>query len=256
MSAIPHLQKQLQELTLSPPGGIRVEAATDIYEWIIWFRGPVGTPYEGGVYKAFLTFPKEFPMKPPEFRIASSFWHPNVYANGKFCISILHNPGEDDLNTEETAMLRWTPVRTIRSVLISIMSLLYDPDPQDSGAPANVDALVQFRKNRDEYNAKCQQLASKSIAALPPNFVMPSLEEVPEKPKPYDHSGFEMDDDVDDDTDDISVAANPQQQGNYLEELQQLRDMEFAPHMSDEALLALLAQHRGEVANVILELSD
>lgn len=254
MSAIPHLQKQLQELTASPPAGFRVEAPNDLFEWAVWFCGPPDSPYEGGQYRASLTFPKEFPMKPPEFRILSPFWHPNVYANGNFCISILHPPGEDEHNSEESAMMRWTPVRTICSVLLSIMSLLNDPDPSDSGAPANVEALIQYRKDRPAFIARCKTLAAESLKSLPPNYVPPSMEEVVEKPSrwaPGAPGAF----DLDDDDEEMAYGGQPAQ-GNYLEELQQLRDMEFAPDMSDADLLALLEKHRGEVASVILELSE
>lgn len=251
MSAVPHLQKQLQELTVAPPAGFRVEAPNDIYEWVVWFCCPEESPYAGGQYKALMTFPKDFPMKPPEFRIVSAFWHPNVYPSGQFCISILHSPGEDDLNSEETAMLRWTPVRTIHSILVSIMSLLMYPDPQDAGAPANVEALSQFRKSRGEFNATCAALAAKSLTQLPPNFVAPSLEEVVEKPYAWHPDSYhEADDD-----EEVYISSQPAQGGNYMEELHQLRSMEFAPHLSDDELLELLAKHKGEVAGVILELS-
>lgn len=262
MSAIPHLQKQLQELMVAPPAGFRVDSPNDMYEWVVWFCGPPDSPYEGGQYKSILTFPKDFPMKPPSFRIVSSFWHPNVYPNGDFCISILHAPGEDDLNAEESALMRWTPVRTISSVLISIMSLLNDPDPQDSGAPANVEALVMFRKQPEMFKAKCRELALKSLTQLPPGFIPPTMEEVHEKPNAggwhHHHGGdFGLDnEEEDDDDDDYVPAPPPPRDNNYLDELQQLRDMEFAPELSDEQLLAMLAKHRGEVANVIIELSE
>lgn len=306
MAAIPHLQKQLQELVSSPPARFRVVPTANIYVWTVWFTGPEDTPYAGGQYRAVMNFPRDFPMSPPDFRISSSFWHPNVYSNGRFCISILHAPGEDDLNAGESALMRWTPVRTISSVLLSIMSLLNDPDPDDSGAPANVDALVQFRKEPEQYRAKCQALAQKSLTELPANFVPPSLEEPVAKPQssPSWLSGDDMyasgtgscssnvagsghlsgskanpeslEDDLDGDEDfDVilevddmcedgtetdygsqgSVGSGSRKR-NYRDELQQLRDMEFASDKSDETLLELLKKHRGEIANVILELSD
>lgn len=35
---------------------------------------------EGGLFKAHLYFPKEYPQRPPKMRFISDFWHPN----GKF----------------------------------------------------------------------------------------------------------------------------------------------------------------------------
>lgn len=308
MTAIPHLQKQLQELMASPPAGFRVEPGHDIFAWTIWFTGPAGSPYEGGQYRATMRFPRDFPMNPPDFRINSSFWHPNVYPNGQFCISILHSPGEDDLNAEESALMRWTPVRTISSVLLSIMALLNDLDPHDSGAPANVEALIQYRKHPEEFRKKCALLAQKSLAELPENFIPPSLEEPPTKRRSRNGgwlsgddvyasgvgsssmnaggsshlSGSKMnpdsfgdevehhdefDDFIDDDEESedtcmgagmgsLKAASNGYHERDYREELEQLRGMDFAPDKSDETILELLKKHRGEIASVILELSE
>lgn len=40
---------------------------------------------EGGLFKAHLYFPKEYPHRPPKMRFISEFWHPN----GEFVIRIL-----------------------------------------------------------------------------------------------------------------------------------------------------------------------
>ena len=56
--------------------------------------GPPDTPYEGGFFQAEMTFPKDYPNLPPTLQFTSEFWHPNVYPDGKVCISILHSPGE------------------------------------------------------------------------------------------------------------------------------------------------------------------
>jgi ubiquitin-conjugating enzyme E2 R len=267
MSALPHIQKEFRNLTKDPPAGFRVELKDNsFFTWTVWFTGPEGTPYAGGQYKASMTFPKEFPMEPPSFRVLSSFWHPNVYPDGRVCISILHPPGVDEMNSEETAMMRWTPVQTIRSVLLSIVSLWSDPDPKDAGAPANVDALVQYRNNRAEFDAKCRQLAAKSLTELPPDFEPPSMEEHVEVTKAlgntYEYLASDNDDmEDDDDFDDFKAppasaagagAADPAKK--YGEELQQLRAMGVGEGKSDTELLSLLVKHRGELASVIGDL--
>ena len=45
---------------------------------------------EGGFFRAKMVFPKDYPNNPPSVRFVSEMWHPNVYADGKVCISILH----------------------------------------------------------------------------------------------------------------------------------------------------------------------
>ncbi|CCW62763.1 unnamed protein product [Phytomonas sp. EM1] len=257
MTALPHLQKQLREMTTSPPAGFRVEVDKNIYQWTVWFAGPQDTPYEGGQYKAQLCFTKEFPMEPPSFRILSTFWHPNVYSDGRVCISILHPPGVDEMNAEESAMMRWTPVQTIRSVLISIISLLSDPDPKDSGAPANVDALVMYRRDRGLFNAKCKELAQKSLLELPPDFVPPRMDERSENlhaVRPC-YKGLVVDEDEVDDFDLIpSPSYSVSGPERYREELQQLRSLNLDTTLDDDELLQLLAECRGDIATVLEKL--
>ena len=42
-----------------------------------------------------ITFPKDYPLNPPSMRFTSEVFHPNVYPDGRVCISILHPPGDD-----------------------------------------------------------------------------------------------------------------------------------------------------------------
>ncbi|WP_411023349.1 ubiquitin-conjugating enzyme E2, partial [Salmonella sp. s51228] len=67
----------------------------NMLEWEVLISGPEGTPYEYGVFSALLKFPEDYPMNPPTMRFTSDIFHPNVYPDGKVCISILHPPGDD-----------------------------------------------------------------------------------------------------------------------------------------------------------------
>ncbi|KAG8347451.1 putative Ubiquitin conjugating enzyme [Trypanosoma vivax] len=243
MSAVPHLQKQLHELTMSPPAGFRVEA-DDLFLWTVWFSGPPGTPYAPGIYRAELRFSKEFPMEPPQLKMVSAIWHPNVYPDGRVCISILHPPGEDEMNAEETAMMRWTPIQTIRSVLFSVALLFSDPDPKDAGAPANVAALVQYREDRAAFEERCRTLAEKSLSELPPGFVPPPSEDRVELPVDYASAiavNYEEEYELEQSTSDHPFA----------DELRQLREMRLAAEKSDEELIALLTEVKGDVATLM-----
>ena len=61
-----------------------------------------------------------------------------MYPNGEVCISILHPPGEDP-NRYETSDERWSPVQSIEKILISVMSMLAEPNDE---SPANIEAAV------------------------------------------------------------------------------------------------------------------
>ena len=119
----------------------------------------VGTLYEGGFFQARLSFPPDFPNMPPTMTFTSEMWHPNVYADGRVCISILHPPGEDEHNAQESADERWRPILGVEQILISVISILSDPNDE---SPANIDAAVMWRNDRDAFKKKVRQIVRKS----------------------------------------------------------------------------------------------
>jgi ubiquitin-conjugating enzyme E2 G1 len=132
---------------------------SDIYNWEILIMGPDGTLYEGGFFKAKLVFPQDFPNMPPTMTFTSEMWHPNVYEDGKVCISILHPPGEDEFNQQESAEERWRPILGVEQILVSVISILSDPNDE---SPANLDAAVMWRKDRSAFKKKVRQIVRKS----------------------------------------------------------------------------------------------
>jgi ubiquitin-protein ligase len=81
-------------------------------------------------------------------------YHPNVYIDGKVCISILH-AGTDETGYESQS-LRWSPVQNITSILMSVLSLLSDPNPDSA---ANLEASQLYRKDKGAFKAKVQGMA-------------------------------------------------------------------------------------------------
>jgi len=49
----------------------------DLFRWRICFQGPEGSPFEGGLYEATLTFPDDFPHMPPKMIFKTEMFHPN-----------------------------------------------------------------------------------------------------------------------------------------------------------------------------------
>ena len=156
------LKKQLQDLMKSTDLGFSVGLVddNDFYKWTVCFTGPEDTLYEGGFFKAILTFPDDFPQNPPEMKFITEMWHPNIYPDGRVCISILHPPGVDRFNEQETAEERWRPVLGVEQILVSVVSMLNEPN---CDSPANIDASVQFRDHKEEYKKKVRQLVLKSM---------------------------------------------------------------------------------------------
>jgi len=128
--------------------------------------------YYGGYFKAKMTFPKNYPYDPPDFKFVRPLFHPNIYPDGRLCISILHAPGDDPMSGE-TAAERWSPAQRVETVLLSVLSLL---DDAEVSSPANVDAGVMLRNKPEEYKEMVRKDLAASKADIPAGFVMPTHE--------------------------------------------------------------------------------
>ena len=160
-SAVKRLMQEYKNLTKDPPEGTMAGpvSETNFLEWDCMIMGPTGTDYEGGCFHAILKFPTDYPMSPPKMIFKSEMWHPNIYPNGEVCISILHSPGEDP-NQYEDVTERWSPVQSVQSVLLSVMSMLAEPN-DESGA--NIEASKMWRTDRKAFSKKVQDTVLKSL---------------------------------------------------------------------------------------------
>ncbi|XP_064391313.1 ubiquitin-conjugating enzyme E2 R2-like [Halichondria panicea] len=141
------LTMEFKALEREPVEGflVTIPDETDFYTWQVAIFGPPETPYEGGYFKAEVKFPLDYPYSPPRLRFLTPILHPNVYQDGELCISILHPPGEDPHSGELPAE-RWNPTQSVRTILLSVISLLNEPNISSA---ANVDASVLYRKWRE-----------------------------------------------------------------------------------------------------------
>ena len=156
------LKKQFKDINKASDLGLSVGLVDEnnFYKWSVVIFGPTETIYEGGFFRAILDFPEDYPNNPPKMQFTTKMWHPNIYKDGKVCISILHPPGTDKFNEQEKAEERWRPSLGAEEILLSVISMLNDPNPD---SPANIDAAVMFRKNREEYNSKVRSLVFQSM---------------------------------------------------------------------------------------------
>jgi ubiquitin-conjugating enzyme E2 D/E len=107
-----------------------------MYLWDAMIVGPSGTPYAGGVFKLEIHFPTDYPFKPPKVVFNTKIYHPNISTNGSICLDILKD--------------QWSPALTISKVLLSICSLLSDPNPKDPLMPDIADEYIKDKKMYDE----------------------------------------------------------------------------------------------------------
>lgn len=125
--------------------------------------------FDGAYLKAEMGFTDKYPYAPPTFKFLQSIYHPNIYPDGKVCISILHAAGEDE-QSGELACERWSSIQSVESVLRSILLLLDDPEIT---SPANVDASVMYRDDRAAYREKASETVRISQKGIPEGFIMP-----------------------------------------------------------------------------------
>ncbi|KAI0298013.1 ubiquitin-conjugating enzyme/RWD-like protein [Russula brevipes] len=156
------LRRQLSELTKHPVEGFSAGLVDEssLYEWEVMIIGPADTLYEGGFFKARLSFPLDYPLLPPKMRFITPMWHPNIYPDGGVCISILHAPGEDQYGYEDAGE-RWLPVHSVESIMLSVISLLSSESP-NLDSPANVDAAKEVRTDFAAYKKKVRRLVRRS----------------------------------------------------------------------------------------------
>eukprot|EP00795_Rhopilema_esculentum_P016044 gene16044-biopygen5405 len=84
-----------------------------------------------------------------------------VSKEGDVCISILHEPGEDKYGYEKPEE-RWLPVHTVETILLSVISMIADPNDE---SPANVDAADDQEPAMD-WRRMCEQRAKCLVAAV------------------------------------------------------------------------------------------
>lgn len=222
--AIRALTLELRGLQTSPVEGFTVTANEDnMFVWTVALFGPPGTLYQGGYFKAVLKFPSNYPYAPPTIKFLNKVWHPNVYENGDLCISILHPP-VDDPHSGELACERWNPTQNVRTILLSVISLLNEPN---TSSPANVDASVMYRRwtesnGKDDEYARIvrKQVEASRVDAEKDGVVVPeTLEEYCIKviPKATDDSNFDLDEDYydygDETEDDEEYEENAEDSG-------------------------------------------
>ena len=151
--AIKKLQREFADINEKSdvPFTVGLVDENDFFTWEVLIIGPEGTIYENGIFRAVLRFPQDYPNNPPKMTFTSKMWHPNIFKNGAVCISILHPPVVDVTNPDERLDEKWRPVLGVKEVLLSVMSMLIEPNLD---SPANIDAAVEFKSNPQAYKQR------------------------------------------------------------------------------------------------------
>tara|TARA_B110000908_G_C10170310_1_gene410489 strand:- start:264 stop:713 length:450 start_codon:yes stop_codon:yes gene_type:complete len=140
MAGLQRLRKEYDNLRKDPPAFCTASPKdANLYKWTAQIYGPADTPYCGGIFNLDISFPTEYPFTPPKINFTTPIYHPNINKTGSICLDILKD--------------KWSPALTISKVLISICSLLNDPNPSD---PLEPEIAKEYTDNFDKFtqNAK------------------------------------------------------------------------------------------------------
>ncbi|XP_050997036.1 ubiquitin-conjugating enzyme E2 D2-like [Acomys russatus] len=133
--ALKRIKKELLAMSRDPLEHCSAgPVADDMFHWQATITGPDNSPYQGGVFSLSIHFPPSYPFKPPSVSFTTRIYHPNIGHDGTICLDILKSA--------------WSPALTISKILLSICSLLCDPNPND---PLVVEIAKVYHSDKKKY---------------------------------------------------------------------------------------------------------
>ncbi|CAI9108151.1 OLC1v1007686C1 [Oldenlandia corymbosa var. corymbosa] len=135
------IQREMAELNMDPPPHCSAGPKGDnLYHWVATLLGPHGTPYDGGIFFLDITFPSNYPFKPPKVVFKTRMYHCNVDSAGNVSLDILKD--------------NWSPALTISKVLIALVSIFTTPDAYKPLVPGIAQLYLTDRDKHNELAAE------------------------------------------------------------------------------------------------------
>eukprot|EP00736_Rhodelphis_marinus_P008165 Rmarinus@m.26225 len=132
--ALKRIVREIKDMADPPENCSAGPMDSDPFHWQATIMGPTDSPYAGGIYFLDILIPNDYPFKPPKVTFLTKIFHPNINSNGNICIDILTKA--------------WSPALTISKVLLSLSSLLTDPNTDDPLVP---EIAEMCKRNPDQY---------------------------------------------------------------------------------------------------------
>lgn len=139
------LRKELSDLRNDPPASCSAgPVGDDLFHWQATILGPADSPYANGLFFLNMQFPPDYPHKPPKVTFQTKIYHPNINASGAICVDVLKD--------------NWSPVLTVPKLLLSISSLLTDPNFDD---PLVAEISNQAQQDKEKFEATAKEWTRK-----------------------------------------------------------------------------------------------
>ena len=138
MGTLRRIRKEIEDMKKTPPDNCSAGPVdeNDLFVWRATIMGPEGSPYYGGIFNLSINIPADYPFKAPKIMFTTKIYHCNVNSNGAICLDILKD--------------NWSPALTISKALLSICSLMDDPNPNDPLVPDIANLFVKDRERHDQ----------------------------------------------------------------------------------------------------------
>ncbi|KAG9344022.1 hypothetical protein JZ751_012498 [Albula glossodonta] len=167
--------QELNDLARDPPAQCSAgPVGDDMFHWQATIMGPNDSPYQGGVFFLTIHFPTDYPFKPPKVAFTTRIYHPNINSNGSICLDILRSQWSPALTiskglgierlifpssvTVRPSTLSVSASPRCHRVLLSICSLLCDPNPDDPLVP---EIARIYKTDNEKYNRIAREWTQK-----------------------------------------------------------------------------------------------
>lgn len=124
----------------------------DMFKWNALMTGPKNSPYNGYMFKFEINFPKDYPNNPPIVKCLTDVYHMNINTSGDVCVSSIKDQG------------KWSTIKDISSVLLSIFIIFSKPNP---GSPYRREIAKLYKENYPEYEKKVKEYCAKFAIKIP-----------------------------------------------------------------------------------------
>ncbi|KAF8841473.1 UBC-like protein [Paxillus ammoniavirescens] len=112
------IHREIADAKKEDLGAITLAPTQDsLYHWKGAIPGPQGSPYDGGVFDVDIQLAPDYPFSAPKVTFGTRIYHMNISDKGGICIDILKQ--------------NWSPALSLFKVMLSLSSLLTDPNPHD-----------------------------------------------------------------------------------------------------------------------------
>lgn len=154
MAATRRLTKELSDIRKNankPLRNIKVDES-NVLNW----NGLIVTnqkPYSDRAFRIEITFPAEYPFKPPKIIFKTKIYHPNIDERGNVCLPIISPEN-------------WKPATKTDQVIQALLALINDPEPEH---PLRGEIAEEFTKDKKQFMTKAAEYTKKHGEPIPPD---------------------------------------------------------------------------------------